>query len=90
MSVRYTLRLVENGAEVWKRWTGDREEMLRDLAHTLPDLDISERQRLRFAIDAKDLMVEPMGVGIRERGVQVLTDDLRSALSLTVRITGQA
>jgi hypothetical protein len=55
VSIRYTLRLVENGAEVWKRWTGDREEALRDIAATLVDLETPEPTAVWFMQQANEL-----------------------------------
>lgn len=88
MSIRYTLRLVENGAEVWKRWTGDREEALRDLAATLPDLDISAERAENFA--ALSAAIDPATLGGPGSGhtTVVHTKDLNTRLTFEVRRKG--
>lgn len=86
MSIRYTLRLVENGAEVWKRYTGDREEALRDLAATLADLEIYDWRRLQMAnhVTGFDAATLEPGEGA---GFSVITIDLTALLWFDIHRT---
>lgn len=88
MSIRYTLRLVENGAEVWKRWTGDRDEALRDLAATLPDLDVDENRAVHFALGAQGVDLDGVRAGTAHTAV-VHTRDLATRLEFEVRMKGK-
>ena len=63
MSTRYTLNLVTRGKQVWSRYTGDREEALRDLASTMVDLDIGHHRALVFVTQLKhELEANPEGI----------------------------
>ena len=88
MSVRYTLRLVEHGAEVWKRWTADREEALRDLAATLVDLECPQR-RAEFAMTNAATLEAALEPG-EYRELHVLNDDLTVSLEFEVRQKGHS
>ena len=85
MSIRYTLRLVEHGAEVWKRWTGDREEALRDLAGSLVDLQCPER-RAQWAMTNASTLEAALEPG-QQRGLSIYNQDLTVELSFEVRAT---
>lgn len=89
MSVRYTLRLVEHGAEVWKRWTGDREEALRDLAATLPDLDVDQHRAVNFLLAARDIDLDGVRAGTAHT-IVVHTKDLATRLELEARQKGHS
>lgn len=84
MSIRYTLILATSGDEVWRRWTGDREEALRDLAVTMVDLDIGHHRALSFV----ELLRQKLDTSIGPFGIAILTDDLRSSLTFEVRHKG--
>ena len=79
MSLRYTLRLATDGAEVWKRWTGDRDEAARILASGLADIGKAESMpglmMMQFLKDA------PAGAD----GMSIHSLDLRSTLTLSIK-----
>lgn len=85
MSTRYTLTLHSAGKEVWHRYTGDREEALRDLASTMVDLDIGHHRALAYVEQLKQRLDTSIGTF----GISILSDDLRSSLTFDVRITGK-
>lgn len=80
---KYTLRLMANGAEVWKRWTGDRDEARRLAASALVDLDAHDMLATSFlgALNEKDLA---QMVGDETWGFAVNSKDLTSTLHLEV------
>lgn len=89
MTLRYTLRLVEHGAEVWQRWTGDREEALRDLARALVDLDCPEPRARRAMKSAADLSAAGDRFAPGDTvGCSTLNQDLTVELSFEVRRPG--
>lgn len=78
--MKYTLRLETDGKEVWKRWTGDREEVIRLAIPALVDLGAAERVAQMFlygipAALAKDGFAE----------VSAYSADLRSTLTLITK-----
>jgi hypothetical protein len=83
MSIRYTLRLAENGAEVWKRWTGDREEALRDLVTTVTDLDVDPQRAENFALAAQGIDPGDLLPG-QMHSATVMTKDLDLTLGFEV------
>lgn len=85
-NIRYTLRLTTNGAEVWKRWTGDREEMGRLAATALVDMEVREQPGLMFlALLAPDFTMLD-GVDSIESAVR--SNDFRSVLTLEAHRKG--
>lgn len=83
MKYKYTLRLVENGAEVWKRWTGDIEEARRLAASAVVDLGAHDTLAASFlgALSVKEL---GRMVGDETWGFAVNSRDLTSTLHLEV------
>ena len=84
MSTRYTLRLETDGKEVFKRWSGDREEVLRLAVPALVDLGVAERLAEMFLAGAKAASPPPG----HQAGSAVHSPDLRSMLTFEVRTTG--
>lgn len=87
MSVKYTLTLETDGAEVWKRWTGDRNEVIRLALPALVDLDVSKRVAGMFLVSASEDTAEQMrpdSFAISE----AFSADLRTRLTLDVRKKG--
>ena len=79
MSIRYTLRLETNGAEVWKRWTGDQREAADLLATALVDLGRDDTAAGR-SVMAYLRTPEP-GVD----GMSIHSRDFSSTLTLTIK-----
>lgn len=86
MSIKYTLTLETDGKEVWKRWTGDREEMLRLAAPALVDMGVSERVGQMFLLNIQSAQPGPDG----NVGTATYSRDLRSTLWFDARSTGKA
>lgn len=87
MSLRYTLRLTTNGAEVWKRWTGDRKEAGRLAANALVDMDVREQPGLMFmAILSPEFTLSSAMDSVESTAH---SNDFRSTLTLEVRRTGK-
>lgn len=83
MNIRYTTRLFEGGQEVWKRWTGDREEALRDLATTLVDLQCPE-PRAQWTMANASTLEADLKIG-EQRGLSTYNNDMTTELSFEVR-----
>lgn len=86
-ALRYILRLSTDGAEVWKRYTGDRDEAATMGARALVDMGVREQPGLMFmAILAPDFT---MGKGVDSIESAVLSNDFRSRLTLEVKRKGK-
>jgi hypothetical protein len=83
MSIRYTLRLESSGAEVWKRWTGDRDEAQGIALTGLVQVEAAERVAGMF-LAALDMEVE--GTSFVE--TTAYSPNLTSALHLRVDVKG--
>jgi hypothetical protein len=83
VSIRYTLRLVENGAEVWKRWTGDREEAKGIALTGLVQVEAPRRAAEMLLTGLAT--AEPSGESFYE--TVAYSPDLTSSLHLTIRST---
>lgn len=89
MSLRYTLRLLEHGAEVWKRWTGDQREAFTDLATTVQDLNIAYPRLERFVNHVTSMVADtPNMAPGDQRETSVLDDNLTTQLVFEVRMKG--
>ena len=76
---KYTLRLMTNGAEVWKRWTGDRDEAARITASALAALGKADTlSGLVMMAAVKD---PPAGAD----AITTHSADLRSTLTLSIK-----
>lgn len=90
-SIRYTLRLTTNGAEVWKRWTGDRDEMRRLAVAALSQMDlhfddeITERKATQFLLPLAD---GGPAEGVQQWGTSIWSNDLKHELTLEARRKG--
>ena len=82
MSARYTLRLTTNGAEVWKRWTGDRDEAARIAAAGLVDIGKDESLQAHMLME---FIKNPSGA---VDGMTVYSTGMTSALHLNIRQKG--
>lgn len=87
MKFKYTLRLMTNGAEVWKRWTGDRDEARRLAASAVSDLDAHDMLAKSFLGALRDKDLEQM-VTDETWGFAVNSKDLTSTLHLEVHTKG--
>ncbi|UOK18400.1 hypothetical protein SEA_BRUHMOMENT_84 [Arthrobacter phage BruhMoment] len=83
---RYTLALHTAGKEVFRRWSGDREEMLRDMAHSLPHLDVDPHRAQNFALEARAISPVELLPGQTHSAI-VLTNDLASRIVFEVKRT---
>lgn len=83
MSFKYTLRLMTNGAEVWKRWSGDRDEVRRMAAEALVGLGAHPELAESFLGSLTDRNLKAM-VTDETWGFAVNSKDLTSTLHLEV------
>lgn len=83
MKYKYTLTLMAGGAEVWKRWTGDRDEALGDMVKAVSDLDIDPQRAENFAFAAKDIDPDALLSGQKHSAI-VMTKNLDLTLSFEV------
>ena len=88
MSFKYTLRLVTNGTEVWKRWTGDRDEVRKMAAAAVVDLDAHPALAEAFLQSLTDRNLRAM-VEDESWGFALNSKDLTSTLHLEVHKKGQ-
>lgn len=88
MRYKYTLTLETAGKEVWKRWTGDRDEARRLAAAAVVDLGAHERLASSFLEALTERNLREM-VPSETWGFAVNSKDLTSTLHLEVRTTSK-
>jgi len=84
MKRRYTLTLEAGGKEVFKRWTGDRDEMRRLMLEALATLDAHPALAASFLQCLDEANLKHM-VGDETWGFAVNSKDLTSTLHLEVK-----
>jgi hypothetical protein len=87
VSVKFTLTLETDGREVWKRWTGDRDEVIRMAIPALVELEVGERVAQMFLMSASQEVVQGM-VPDSFATSDAFSADLRTKLTLDVRSKG--
>lgn len=92
--LRYTLRLTTNGAEVWKRYTGDRDEMRRLAVAALSQMDlhfddeIAERGATMFLLPLQDTEPVEPAEDVVSWGSEIHSQDFIHQLTLEVHRKG--
>jgi hypothetical protein len=85
--MKYTLTLETDGKEVWKRWTGDREEVIRLAIPALVEMGVAERVAGMFLVPTDENVVERM-MPDSFSTTDAFSADLRTRLTLDVRKKG--
>jgi hypothetical protein len=87
MSFKYTLTLMTNGEQVFKRWSGDRDEVRRMAAAAVVDLDAHPQLAESFIGSLTDANLKAM-VQDETWGFALNSKDLTSTLHLEVHKKG--